>query len=86
MGNRVGCAIVGRFSAPVGEIAPAVTGLPRRCLTNSPVGEFPQDHVHVLKAQDNQVGCRVLAVTAGALTLLYHLSPHTAGEKQRSDG
>lgn len=53
-------------------------------------GEFPQDHVRVLKAQDNQVGaqqviCRVLAVTAVALTLLYHLSPHTAGEKQRSD-
>lgn len=50
------------------------------------MGEFLQDHVHVLKAQDNQVGCRVLAVTAGALTLLYHLSPHTADEKQRSDG
>lgn len=48
-------------------------------------GEFPQDHVRVLKAQDNQVICRVLAVTAVALTLLYHLSPHTAGEKQRSD-
>lgn len=49
-------------------------------------GEFPQDHVHVLNAQDNQVGRRVLAVTAAALTLLYHLSSHTAGEKQRSDG
>lgn len=49
-------------------------------------GEFPQHHVRVLKAQDNQVICRVLAVTAVALTLLYHLSPHTAGEKQRSDG